>query len=387
MPRHGVRAAGGGRRVAHERNLGRAAIWHARPAESSLLPAPSVLYGREFRQVDGRPLTGADQRLLAELTTRWLDSGSPSDGRVRFTLGDAARAQGHRLPGGEQRRAVRDSLNRLARCRILSTVRHGDGHETEWDWGLLSSFGTTSRAGGRGAAVLSEEVRTLLIGDSITWLDARVWDAIARDDEIAARLWVFLETENFAGARTWRYHLFDNDARRSLPSVAQLLRLDHWATRKTVAHRVRAACRVIAGNDGRYTLDLLSISPGHWRLEVGKSAGTQTSAAASHQLPDEVLSAWRAAYRQHLPSARQAAALLEILGRQPVDEVVATLRSARRADPFRSLMVQDRRCSKERVADARRAEDAWAAAKAREVAGAQRLRDILAEALRPSLER
>ncbi len=36
------------------------------------LIAPTVLYGRQLRQVAGHALTVADQRLYAELTTRYI---------------------------------------------------------------------------------------------------------------------------------------------------------------------------------------------------------------------------------------------------------------------------------------------------------------------------
>ena len=86
MRRHSVRAAGVGSRVAHERNLGRAPMWQARGTGTALLPATSVLYGREFRQIAGEPLTAADQRLFAELTMRWLDLACPQHGRVPLSL-------------------------------------------------------------------------------------------------------------------------------------------------------------------------------------------------------------------------------------------------------------------------------------------------------------
>lgn len=376
MRRHGVRAAGSGSRVAHERNLGRAPMWQARGTGNALLPATSVLYGREFRQIAGEPLTAADQRLFAELTTRWLDLGRPQNGRVPLSLKEGARVLGHANAGGSARDLVRASLQRLRRCSLHSRVRHGDGHESDWEWGLLSSFGTTTRDGGRGVAVISDEVRNLLTGESITYLDSRTWDATAQDDDVAARLWVFLETEQF-GDRTWRYQLFDDEPTRSLPPIAELLRLSHWAERKTVAHRVRRACRAIEQNDPRYTLCVVSVDRGHWRLDVSKSATRGRTHASP--LPPTVVAAWRAVYRQRMPSARQTTVLLELLTRQGAEEIVATLTSAGTRDPFRWLMSEDRLRSTHRIAAARTQERDWAADKVREIAGAKRLGDILQE--------
>jgi len=59
---------------------------------------------------------------------------------------------------------------------------------------------------GRGWAMLSEEVANLLRQGSITYLHAPTWDAIAAQDEIAGRLWSFLEAEQLAQGH--RYQLF-----------------------------------------------------------------------------------------------------------------------------------------------------------------------------------
>lgn len=364
-----------GTTVVHERNLGRAPLWHAKEPCAGLVAAPSVLYGREFRQVAGRPLTVADQRLLAELSTQWLTSGAPGSGRVQFSLGDGVRALGHRVAGGEQRRTVRAALQRLAACRLHSRVRHGDGHESDWNWGFVSSFGTTTRGGGRGVVVLSEELRQLLLGSSTTYVERCISDATAHDDDVAWRLWVFLETEQFTLGRTWRYRLFDCDPVRSIPPVAELLCLSHWAARKKVAHRLRAACRVIEQNDPRYRVGVVSTVSGEWHLEVSKSAGAGRRSAG--QLPDGIVAAWRGLYRQRVPSARQAAVVRELLSRHPEVDIVRMLRSAGSRDPFRHLLAEDRRHTRSRLDAARRADEEWAASKAREIAGAERLGDLL----------
>ena len=71
--------------------------------------------------------------------------------------------------------------------------------------------------------------------------------------------------------------------------------------------------------------------------------------------------------------------LLELLTRQGAEEIVATLTSAGRRDPFRWLMSEDRRRSTPQIAAARTQEREWAATKMREIAGAERLGDILHE--------
>lgn len=53
--------------------LPRVPLWdiRVRPIQMELI-APTVLYGRQLRQVAGHALTVADQRLYAELTTRYI---------------------------------------------------------------------------------------------------------------------------------------------------------------------------------------------------------------------------------------------------------------------------------------------------------------------------
>lgn len=371
-------------RLAHERNLGRAPLWHSRASAPGLLPAPSVLYGREFRQIAGDALTVADQRLFAELTTRWVRAGAPESGRVGFSLGDAARVLGHRAPGGEDRRLVKESLQRLRRCSIRSRVRLGDGHETEWEWGLLSSFGTSTREGGRGAGVLSREVMALLGGDSVTYVDARLWDCIARDDSVAARLWIFLEAEQFRGGRPWRYNLFEparvaGQAAQSIPPLAELLRLDHWVTQRNVVRRIRSASRVLQANDARYALDVRSAGSGNWRLEVEKRTAPVTH--RTNGLPAEVVQAWRSVYGGHVPSARQAVVVHEVLSRHTVVAVVSILRSPGHRDPFRWLLDEDRRITRQRLRHCDRAQTRWAHAKRQEQLGAARLGDVLEQVI------
>jgi hypothetical protein len=224
----------------------------------------------------------------------------------------------------------------------------------------------------------------LLGGDSVTYVDARLWDCIARDDSVAARLWIFLEAEQFRGGRPWRYNLFelaraDGRPAQAIPPLAALLRLDHWSARRNIIRRIRAASCVLQKNDRRYTLDMVSTTSGIWRLEVRKRAATV--AQQMNGLPTEVVHAWRSVYGGRVPSARQSLVVQEVLSRQSVAAVVSILRSADHRDPFRWLLAEDRRVTRRRVVVCSGAEARWARAKSREQVGAERLGDVLEQAM------
>jgi hypothetical protein len=353
--------AKGSQTIGHETNLTRSPIWQARsrPLESEAVVS-SVLYGHPFRKIEGRPLTTSDQRLFAHLTTKYLRADCPMDRHVSFSLGEAAMALGHAELGGKQRAMVRSSLARLQSVTIESAVRHPDGHETVLGWRLIDNFLVTTRGGGKGWIVLNEAVAVLLREGSVTFLHAPTWTAICKEDEIAGRLWSFLESENIG--RGWRYPLFasGSDSGTALPSIAEML-IIRWAERREVAKRVRTACRVIEKHDSRYRLDLaLGAKPGTWTLtcQRGRQSVQRPAAGA---LPDTLTATWRRVYRSHLPSKAQRRVLNELLERHTSGwiESVLTDASEQGCDPFGALLESDARSSQERLSSARQAEAAW----------------------------
>lgn len=367
--------------IGHETNLSRSPLWRARkqsaPDETVVSP---MLYGHAFRQVEGHPLTTGDQRLFAHLTTAYVRAGCPSDRRVPFSLGGATGALGHQESGGRQRSLVRKSLARLRSVTIESAVRHPDGHETVLGWGLIDSYLITTKGGGKGWIVLSEPVSLLLAEGSVTFLHEPTWKAICGDDEVAGRLWSFLESENVK--REWRYPIFpsiDGATTSSVPAICDVLML-HWTLRRKVAQRVGEACAVVMAHDKRYHLEVVPAkTPGAWNL-VCSCSPRRTPEKADHGLPRTVIQAWRKAYRSQLPSLHQRTVLAELLTRHSSDWIVETLAEQVEGDPFRHLMVQDRGISKVRLAAAREAEEAWEGEKHREAAEAeQSLADLIAE--------
>ncbi|MGE5687493.1 MAG: hypothetical protein ACM34D_08340 [Gemmatimonadota bacterium] len=360
--------------LGHETNLARAPLWNAR--SRSVQPdlfGPTVLYGHEFRQIAGERLTLSDQRLFTEFTTAYTRAGFPDNRRVPFSLGEGARLLGHHETGGKQRGLVQASLTRLRSCTIKSAVRYLDDrgavHEDVLLWGLVDSTRTTTRGGGRGLVTLSEQVADLLKAGSVTLLHAPTWDAILREDQLAARLWCFLEAEDLR--RGWRYQLFAGTpggmaSGRNMPALAELLCIDEWSNRRRVALRVREMCRVIGEIDPRYRLELVKgKETGMWRLEVGprgphRSVPIRGFAGVSRL----VLGAWQHAYGDRRPSKKQVLVLRELTERLG-SAWVATHLPVDHADPFAALLAAaaDRR-SDDLDAAARR-EREWAADKAR----------------------
>ena len=357
--------------VGHETNLARSPLWNLRKrvAHPETVVSPA-LYGRPFRRVAGMHLTTADQQLFAYLTTMFVRGGCPDDRRVPLSLGEAAIALGYDDLGGKQRKFVRQSLARLGSVMLESAVRHPDGHETVLGWGLLDSYLVTTRGGGKGWATLSEAVSLLLREGSVTFLHAPTWHAISEEDEVAGRLWSFLESENLG--RGWRYPLFPSEGVAGVPSgspppaVSEVVML-HWASRGEVAKRLRRACEVIEARDRRYRLEVCrGRAESTWFLQC--SRGSQPSAKPRGEaLPDSVRQAWRAVYKSHLPSARQSAILFEILDRHTSKWIVDALNEAHGngVDPLQFVMDQDRQVSHNRLATARLEEGRWETEKQR----------------------
>jgi hypothetical protein len=341
-------------------------MWQARqrPVDEDTVASP-VLYGHPFRKIEGKPLTTSDQRLFTHFTTKYLRDGCPSDRHVSFSLGEATQTLGHGDLGGKQRSLIRASLSRLQSITVESALRHSDGHETVLGWRLIDNFLITTRGGGKGWIVLNEAVAHLLREGSVTFLHAPTWDALRSEDEVAGRLWSFLESENIGNG--WRYSLFPPDGvTPNMPSIAQLLQLNWSSRQRRVAQRVREACSVIERHDRRYCLSLTKGSrSGSWVLTCMRTQSKRSAPTAG--VPEGVIQAWRRSYRSHLPSQSQRAVLFELLSRHSPEWIVRELeRSSDGTDPFSRLLQTDRRIADKDLATARRSEDRWEEEKQRE---------------------
>ncbi len=211
--------------IGHETNLARSPIWHARPrGTDDDTVVPLFLFGHPFRKVEGRSLATTDQRLFAHLTTAYVRSGCPESRQVPFSLSGASAFLGYETAGGRQRSLVRCSLGRLRSVTFEFALRHPDGHETVIGWGLIDGHLVTTRGGGKGWVKISEAVAHLLQEGSVTYLHAPTWDAIRSEDEVAGRLWSFLESERIGKA--WRYPLLSSEHSAPTLSIADVLQLN-----------------------------------------------------------------------------------------------------------------------------------------------------------------
>jgi hypothetical protein len=91
-------------------------------------------------------------------------------------------------------------------------------------------------------------------------------------DELAARLWVFLEAETLK--QKWRYSLFsapegEPDRERDTPAIADVLRMRGWKRRRDIAARIKRAAAVIGAVDPTYDLTVEhSREASMWNLVV-----------------------------------------------------------------------------------------------------------------------
>jgi hypothetical protein len=179
--------------------------------------------------------------------------------------------------GGKQRRAIKESLARLRSATFESPMRHPTRGIWIVQWGMIDRSEIPPAGSGpkEGAVWIGSRIAELVEHGSIVYLHRPTWDAIRQADELAGRLWTFLEGERLPAppSRAWRHRLFNaatsEDSERQLPPIAELLQIAHWSVRRKVAQRVRQACAAICRADTRYELELVkSPQPGMWRLEA-----------------------------------------------------------------------------------------------------------------------
>jgi hypothetical protein len=380
-PITGLLQSKGRNTLGHETNLARSPIWHARPkgSDEDTVVSP-VLFGHPFRKVEGARLTTTDQRLFAHLTTAYVRTGCPDSRQVPFSLGEAAITMGHDALGGRQRSLIRSSLGRLRSVTFESAVRHPDGNHTVLGWGLLDGYLVTTRGGGKGWVKLSETVAQLLREGSVTFLHAPTWEAICAEDEVAGRLWSFLESENIGSG--WRYSLFApasaGNTPSSMPSIAQILQLNWTSRQRRVAQRVREACTAIERHDPRYRLTLATGSqPGTWVLTCMRNQAKRRDRGDT--IPDALIRTWRECYRSHVPSRKQRSVLVELLTRRSAEWITGGLEAAPDGmDPFGYVLELDRSTSARDLDAAKIAEARWDDEKQRESStGEQSLMELL----------
>jgi len=312
------------------------------------------MHAVDFGQVEGPQLTVADQRLVAELTTRFLNAGCLTSRQVDLTLTEAAQALGFEggADSGKARRAAKTSLARIRSVTFSSALSSEEKFPTIW--GLIDNTDPISPRGGRpkatreaGYVTLNKRLAQLLRDGHVTFLHYPTWDAIAREDAIAGRLWCYLEAERISTG--WNYNLFASTKdgaqdERYMPAIADMLLLD-WPHRPKIAWRVRRACAVICKFDARYQLEVLkSKTAGMWYLRAHRSRLVPLHTRGP--LPQPIRQGWRRAYGPRRPSGKQVAVLDELAARRGATWVGEQLAaSASQDDPLRLTMQRDREIS------------------------------------------
>jgi hypothetical protein len=252
--------------VADQRDQGR--------VETSLVRAPfwsggrdgftgRCLLGTEEVAIRPRRLATRDLAVFAYLTDRYLWPPPQSDAEpAQFTLYGLGQAIYGREPAGDDRRALRHSLERLWRAEIVFGYQQ-DAPATSWrrlivqidsemDRLAKEDFLAEGRQLGRlrgstFAVTLAPWVAQAVRAGHFTWLNLQTLRQLGG---IAARLWVYLEAETYRSsahglASTWiglgrpalatlgadRYHR-PRDARRALArAAARIVKVDaHYAS-------------------------------------------------------------------------------------------------------------------------------------------------------------
>jgi hypothetical protein len=202
------------RHVSLETNLCRKGIWHVGPLQLALPLDGNDTLG--LLRVSGPPLTLFDLDSFAWLTERWRETDRDPAGRIDFTLYDFGRDLYGRKPGGEERRLMRTSLDRLMEALFdLEGYRAVDAAMGRLDSPteagkirLLSGLRWSVGSGrDRHVAYLGGFIVEQLRAGYLTYLDWRVLRSL---DGLAKRLWVYLESQTFkrsgigeGAARLW----------------------------------------------------------------------------------------------------------------------------------------------------------------------------------------
>lgn len=256
-----------------ETNLARAPIVGARAglgAESMQTWRPLNMYGQPFHVSSWiGPLAPRDLLLVAELCTKFvLEDGAAPE----MSYAEAARALGLASAGGRTRQLASNSLQRIGAIRMESHVRESRTGLRKVSWGVLDDGSLAGHYPGEEVR-LHPEIAQLLDGGMATVLDGGTFRSLISADDIAARLWLYLEAET----KPWHLLLHDeqrvstrSSTERKDPAIADLLRIEDRSMSR-VAARVRSACEVIMSIDPRYILRLERANTrGNWRLEYGR---------------------------------------------------------------------------------------------------------------------
>jgi hypothetical protein len=244
----------------------------------------------------GGYLTPRDALMLGFLGQRYLhqtdierdyqEKARPDLGSrvVRFSLNEAAAAMGYQGSGSWQRDLVRDSVGRLTAATITwsRVYQQGDAVVEHFTWHLVDASGTTvSCHGGVGSVRLSEETVELLKDGLMKHLKAPACRALVKADDVAARVWLFLESERMRDGFTYPLIRAESQTHSRQAFIAEVAGIGHWESHRKIKHRITRAIQVIeAKDDGRYDLRLYKGHDG-WMLRAKRTARKSLSGSTS----------------------------------------------------------------------------------------------------------
>ena len=176
-------------------------MWHIGPLQLALPIDGSDTLG--LLRVAGPPLTLFDLDTFAWLTERWREVDRDQKGRVAFTLYEFGRDLYGCEPSGEERRMMRESLNRLQDAMFelegyAASAAQMGRLESSTEGGRIRLLGSVrwSTKGGRErhVAYLDGFIVEQLEAGYLTYLDWRILRGL---EGLAKRLWVYLESQTF----------------------------------------------------------------------------------------------------------------------------------------------------------------------------------------------
>jgi hypothetical protein len=225
--------------------------------------------------VSAQPLGVRDVLLFGDISRAYYADCMPAHRTVPLSLRGAADAMGYaRKGGGRRNELARQSLRRLYETDLVWEEWTTVDHHVQLHFRLLESLATDNT---KAAVKLTGIGAQLVQGSVLAYLRRDTARCIVADDELAARLWMFLEGENHRG-RTWHYRVFrapkgGTRKHTDAPIISEILGMTGWSRRRRVAERITAAVDVITRHDGdRWALHLEhERTHGMWTLHAKRS--------------------------------------------------------------------------------------------------------------------
>ena len=257
------------------------------PARGSKAPARAETEFESFSSFLGKPfniiekagrLTMKDFLLTGEIANALPREPPLFRDRVVFSLAKGTDWANYGGDGGEQHKLVKQSLARLKGVAFKHEGRGKNGGLTTVGWGIIDNYIIHEAKDGGEARVevTVNEVFARQVRDrELDFLNRPMLRALEKEDDLAARLWAFLEQQQLP----WNFLLFsaregEPEVMRDTPAIADVLGISWWKSRPAVKQRIKEACQALTRGDPRYRLTITSATgKGMWKLQASKRKG------------------------------------------------------------------------------------------------------------------